>query len=92
MMRTEEYYFTGFRCPKCDEFIRIENHTDKNIAPLCPNCDEYMAPVNEPKIRQWQEWECKIMNIIDVRYWACECHYMAPYGLVIMADCSKHDG
>jgi hypothetical protein len=34
---------------------------------------------------------CKIMNIIDVRYWNCDCFYCAPYGKVISADCRKHD-
>lgn len=42
-------------------------------------------------IRQWRRWECKIMNLIDFRFWNCQCHYMAPYGLAIMGDCKKHD-
>ena len=54
--------------------------------------------INMPKKPQWKKWECWIMNIIDFRYWLCKkdecemkCHYEAPYGLVIMADCKKHD-
>lgn len=31
------------------------------------------------------------MNIIDFRYWFCDCSYTRPYGLVISADCKKHD-
>lgn len=38
-------------------------------------------------MRQWSNWECTIMNIIDFRYWFCECHYQASYGKVISADC-----
>lgn len=35
---------------------------------------------------------CFVMNLIDVRYWFCNCRYTAPYGLVISADtCKKHD-
>jgi hypothetical protein len=34
---------------------------------------------------------CLFMNLIDFRYWNCDCHYQPPYGLVIMADCKKHD-
>jgi len=35
---------------------------------------------------------CFIMNIIDFRYWFCNCHYYSPYGLVISADaCKKHN-
>jgi len=42
-------------------------------------------------MRQWKDWECELMNILDWRYWGCECEYMSPYGLVISADCEKHD-
>ena len=32
------------------------------------------------------------LNIIDFRYWFCNCSYYVPYGLVISADtCQKHD-
>jgi len=34
---------------------------------------------------------CFIMNIIDFRYWRCECVYMSPYGKSISAHCKKHD-
>jgi len=34
---------------------------------------------------------CRIMNVIDFRYWFCDCGYEAPYGKVISADCKKHD-
>jgi len=37
------------------------------------------------------ELYCFIMNIIDYRYWRCDCCYESPYGLVISADCKKHD-
>jgi len=43
------------------------------------------------KMRQWKNWECNLMNIINFRFWGCECHYRAPYGKVIMAGCEKHD-
>ena len=42
-------------------------------------------------VRQYTELECWILNIIDFRYWFCECNYKAPYGKVISADCKKHD-
>lgn len=41
--------------------------------------------------RQWKSWECWVMNLIDVRYWFCECEYVEPYGRVIFAGCEKHD-
>lgn len=41
--------------------------------------------------RQWNNWKCTILNLIDFRYWFCECHYQLPYGLVIMGGCPKHD-
>lgn len=34
---------------------------------------------------------CDIMNLVNFKYWFCECKYFQPYGLVIMADCKKHD-
>ncbi len=34
---------------------------------------------------------CTLMNMLDWRYWQCECEYCAPYGRVISADCKKHD-
>lgn len=42
-------------------------------------------------IKQWSQWKCKLMNLINFRYWRCECHYQAPYGKVIMEKCPKHD-
>lgn len=41
--------------------------------------------------RQWNNWKCTILNLIDFRYWFCECHYHPTYGLVIMGGCPKHD-
>lgn len=42
------------------------------------------------RARQWKEWECQVMNVIDIRYWNCECGYVEPYGRVISADCPRH--
>lgn len=36
-------------------------------------------------------WLCRLLNLIDVRYWHCACEYVAPYGRVIHAGCPKHD-
>lgn len=41
--------------------------------------------------KQWKIWECVLMTIFDFKYWFCECHYSAPYGKVISADCERHD-
>jgi hypothetical protein len=44
-----------------------------------------------PKLcRQWKPWECYVMNLLDFRYWLCDCHYEPPYGKVISAWCRKH--
>jgi hypothetical protein len=42
-------------------------------------------------VKYYYTWYCKIMRIINFKYWFCECHYCSPYGLVISADCEKHD-
>jgi hypothetical protein len=34
---------------------------------------------------------CLVMNILDIRFWFCECGYYDPYGKVICAHCKKHD-
>jgi hypothetical protein len=39
----------------------------------------------------WTPWECWLMELLDFRYWFCDCHYQAPYGKVIMGGCPKHD-
>ena len=39
----------------------------------------------------WPQWLCAVMNALDWRYWRCDCEYVAPYGLVISADCGRHD-
>lgn len=52
-------------------------------------CD--VQVLHESPARQWKSWECKVRNLIDFRYWFCECHYQSPYGLVIMGGCPKHD-
>lgn len=41
--------------------------------------------------KHYRQWYCDLMNTIDFRYWFCDCYYAIPYGLVIMADCKKHD-
>jgi len=46
---------------------------------------------NEGKKYHHSKFYCSIMNLIDFRYWRCECHYKYPYGRVISADCEKHD-
>ena len=45
------------------------------------------------KPRQWKNWECWIINLIDIRLWFCDCNceWVAPYGFVPEADCEKHD-
>lgn len=50
-------------------------------------------PAEEPthRMRQWRPWECWLLNLLDFRYWRCECGYEAPYGSYIMAGCPKHD-
>jgi len=40
---------------------------------------------------QYTRLYCWIMNIIDFRFWRCECEYVAPYGKVIAGHCKKHD-
>jgi len=40
--------------------------------------------------KQRKPWWCWMMNLIDFRYWLCDCHYEAPYGKVISAWCTKH--
>jgi len=40
---------------------------------------------------QYTNLECWLINLIDFRYWFCDCHWEAPYGRVISADCKKHD-
>lgn len=42
-------------------------------------------------VKQWKDWECRLMGWLDFRYWFCDCHYQAPYGRVISADCKRHD-
>ncbi|GEM_PF-6291868 len=41
--------------------------------------------------RQHSALYCWLMNLIDFRYWRCECHYRSPYGLSIMGGCEWHD-
>lgn len=41
--------------------------------------------------RQRSRLYCWLMNLIDFRFWRCECHYQAPYGRVVMAGCPYHD-
>jgi hypothetical protein len=51
-----------------------------------------VCKIRQEKVeRQWKPWECVILNIIDFRFWFCDCHYTSPYGRVVMADCNKHD-
>jgi hypothetical protein len=34
---------------------------------------------------------CSIFNLIDFRYWGCDCEYVYPYFLTINNECKKHD-
>ena len=34
---------------------------------------------------------CFIMNVIDFRFWQCDCSYYPPYGLCKSIGCKKHD-
>jgi len=58
-----------------------------------PACGSWEAkvPTRDTTGRTMTAWLCKLMNILDFRYWFCECGYISPYGLVISADCKKHD-
>lgn len=40
---------------------------------------------------EWPSWACSALNVLDIRYWFCECHYAPPYGFVVMAGCERHD-
>lgn len=40
---------------------------------------------------QYNWIECFMLNAIDKDIKDCECHYQAPYGMVVMAGCPKHD-
>lgn len=42
-------------------------------------------------IKYHSKLECFVLNIIDFRFWFCECHYYSPYGLCISGGCKKHD-
>ena len=35
--------------------------------------------------------ECMMLEATDPDIRNCECHYAAPYGFVVMADCPRHD-
>ena len=41
-------------------------------------------------LNDYPSWRCRLMNLLDFRYWRCECEYVAPYGKVISADCERH--
>lgn len=43
------------------------------------------------KTPQWPKFWCDLANFMDLEYKDCECEYYPPYGLVISADCEKHD-
>ena len=32
----------------------------------------------------------RLMNIIDFRYWFCDCHYELGWGLMIDMSCKYH--
>jgi hypothetical protein len=50
----------------------------------CPSCGHWFY-------RPWKAWQVRLMNLVDFRYWFCECEYVVPYGLVVMAECWRHD-
>lgn len=50
----------------------------------------YSSDIERPE-KEWNSLECWFMNLLDFRFWFCECHYRPPYGLVLSADCKKHD-
>jgi hypothetical protein len=52
---------------------------------------DFDQAVKNIKPKQYRKWECIILNIIDIRYWFCNCGYCAPYGKVISAECKRHD-
>lgn len=41
--------------------------------------------------KQYTQSECDTLNKLDQEHKDCECSYEPPYGLVISADCKKHD-
>lgn len=41
--------------------------------------------------KHYSPFVCHIMNMFDKRVRYCECEWLAPYGLVVSADCEKHD-
>jgi hypothetical protein len=56
-----------------------------------PVVEELLARRNaRPWARQWRAWECRLMNLLDARYWFCPCRYEPPYGKVIYGDCRRH--
>jgi hypothetical protein len=69
----------------CDQAIAQNNKIIKDTK------KEFNRAINNIKPKQYKRWECNILNIIDVRYWFCECGYYAPYGKVISAGCKRHD-
>lgn len=45
------------------------------------------------KTPQYPARFCEWMNVADERaHGPCACHWAAPYGFVIEAGCSEHDG
>jgi len=54
-------------------------------------CSNYIINSFE-KNNQYSKLYCLIMNIIDFRFWFCDCNYTSPYGLVVAAECKKHNG
>lgn len=41
--------------------------------------------------KHYTKFYCWLMTIIKYQYGNCYCHYQIPYGLIISADCDKHD-
>jgi hypothetical protein len=70
--------------PLTDELHSDGDHTVRTWI------ESLLREVKHPT-RQWRPWECWLMNLVDFRYWGCECDYRAPYGRVIEAGCAKHD-
>ena len=42
-------------------------------------------------VREWTPFWCLVWNLLDVRYWFCDCFYEVPWGLCVTGGCEKHD-
>lgn len=78
-------------CPFCGKLIRSGAHAcTPGIAP--PELGQPRDKDGMPDTtKHYSRWFCALMNVIDFRYWGCECHWWAPYGRVIHMGCKRHD-